>query len=72
MGAPAVPEMLTPREKEILALLAERWTDKEIAARLTIAPNTVRKHTSAIFGKLGVGTRREAVIVARAIGLLGA
>lgn len=63
-------EMLTPRESEILALLAERWSDKEIAVRLVIAPNTVRKHTSTIYDKLGVRGRREAVSAARALGLL--
>ncbi|MFV9503577.1 MAG: LuxR C-terminal-related transcriptional regulator [Oscillochloridaceae bacterium umkhey_bin13] len=62
--------LLTPREHEILALLAERWSDKEIAARLVIAPNTVRKHTGTIYQKLGVSSRREAVAVARANGLL--
>lgn len=66
----AIPEMLTRREMEILALLAERWSDKEIAARLVIAPNTVRKHTSTIFEKLGVNGRRDAVHIARMIGLL--
>jgi LuxR family maltose regulon positive regulatory protein len=65
-----VPELLTPREMEVLALLAERWSDKEIAARLVIAPHTVRKHTSSIFGKLGVSSRREAVTAGRALGLL--
>jgi LuxR family maltose regulon positive regulatory protein len=64
------PQMLTRREAEILALLAERWSDKEIAERLVIAPNTVRKHTSTIYNKLGVGNRREAVAVAKALGLL--
>lgn len=64
------PELLTRREAQILELLAERWTDKEIAERLVIAPNTVRKHTSTIYDKLGVGSRREAVDVARALGLL--
>ena len=67
---PPAPELLTRREAEILGLLAERWTDKEIAARLVIAPNTVRKHTSTIYDKLGVGSRREAVDAARALGLL--
>jgi LuxR family transcriptional regulator, maltose regulon positive regulatory protein len=65
-------EVLTHREMEILALLAERWSDKEIAQRLTIAPNTVRKHTSTVYGKLGVNSRREAVEAARALGLLPA
>lgn len=68
--APRLPELLTRREHEILEQLAERWSDKEIAARLVIAPNTVRKHTSTIFGKLGVSNRREAVVVAHALGLL--
>lgn len=64
------PELLTRRELEILTLLAERWSDKEIAERLVIAPNTVRKHTSTIYDKLGVSSRREAVDVARTLGLL--
>ncbi|HMQ32620.1 MAG TPA: LuxR C-terminal-related transcriptional regulator, partial [Chloroflexaceae bacterium] len=65
-------EVLTHREGEILALLAERLSDKEIADRLTIALNTVRKHTSTVYGKLGVNSRREAVEMARALGLLPA
>jgi LuxR family maltose regulon positive regulatory protein len=64
------PEMLTRREIEILGFLAERWSDKEIAAHLVITPNTVRKHTSTIYNKLGVGGRREAVATARTLGLL--
>jgi LuxR family transcriptional regulator, maltose regulon positive regulatory protein len=67
---PALPEMLTRREVEILGLLAERLADKEIAEKLVIAPNTVRKHTSTIYSKLGVNSRREAVEVARSLGLL--
>jgi LuxR family maltose regulon positive regulatory protein len=66
----ALPEMLTPRESQILTLLAERWSDKEIAERLVIAPNTVRKHTGTIYEKLGVSSRREAVDVAISLGLL--
>jgi LuxR family maltose regulon positive regulatory protein len=65
-----LPEMLTRRELDILALLAERFADKEIAERLVITANTVRKHTSAIYSKLGVSSRREAVEVARSLGLL--
>ncbi|NTU78393.1 MAG: response regulator transcription factor, partial [Chloroflexales bacterium] len=67
---PDLPELLTRRELEILALLAERWSDKEIAERLVIAPNTVRKHTSTIYDKLGVSSRRDAVDAARTLGLL--
>jgi ATP/maltotriose-dependent transcriptional regulator MalT len=70
LPAPQLPEVLTRREHEILALLPERWSDKEIAARLVFASNTVRKHTSTIFGKLGVSSRREAVDAARSLGLL--
>jgi LuxR family transcriptional regulator, maltose regulon positive regulatory protein len=72
LPAPAIPELLTRRESEILALLARRWSDKEIATELVIASNTVRKHTSTIYQKLGVSSRREAVATARALGLLPA
>jgi LuxR family maltose regulon positive regulatory protein len=65
-----LPEMLTRREHEVLALLAERWSNQEIAERLCITSNTTRKHTSTIYEKLGVNSRREAVVAARALGLL--
>ncbi|MFQ3663250.1 MAG: LuxR C-terminal-related transcriptional regulator [Chloroflexaceae bacterium] len=65
-----LPEMLTRRESEILALLAERWSNQEIADRLSVTVNTVRKHTSTIYDKLGVSSRREAVAVGRTLGLL--
>lgn len=67
---PRLPDALSRREREILALLAERWSNQEIAERLHIALNTVRKHTSTIYNKLGVGSRREAVAVGRTLGLL--
>ncbi|WP_129670995.1 LuxR C-terminal-related transcriptional regulator [Candidatus Chloroploca sp. Khr17] len=66
----SLPELLTTREAEILGLLALRWSDKEIARHLVIAPNTVRKHTTTIYDKLGVHSRREAVMTAHALGLL--
>ncbi|NJM05667.1 hypothetical protein HC891_04955 [Candidatus Gracilibacteria bacterium] len=68
--SPPLPEMLTRREREILALLAERWSNQEIAERLVVTVNTVRKHTSTIYDKLGVSSRREAVTTARGLGLL--
>jgi LuxR family maltose regulon positive regulatory protein len=68
--ASAAAPVLTTREAEVLALLAERWSNKEIAVRLVISPNTVRKHTSTLFSKLYVANRREAVAVARTLGLL--
>lgn len=71
-AAPARYAPLTRRESQILALLALRWSDKEIAEELVIAPKTVRRHTSAIYAKLGVHCRREAVATARQLGLLPA
>lgn len=51
---------LTRREREILALLSQRHTDPEIAARLFITTKTASNHVSSILGKLGVKNRREA------------
>jgi LuxR family maltose regulon positive regulatory protein len=67
---PQFAETLTPREAEVLILLAERWSNQEIAERLGVTANTVRKHASTIYDKLGVSSRREAVVAARALGLL--
>ncbi len=63
-------EPLTAREREVLRLLAQRLSNKEIAQALTIAPNTVKRHTLQIFAKLGVNDRRAAVEQARRSGLL--
>ncbi len=63
-------EPLTDRELEILELLAQRLSDKEIAGRLIISPVTVKSHTRNIFGKLNVHKRRQAVSRARKLGLL--
>jgi len=63
-------ESLSARELEILHLLAEGLTNREIAQQLVLSPNTVRVHTSHIFGKLGVNNRTQAVARARATGLL--
>jgi len=54
-------EKLTPRERQVLELLAQGQTNKEIAAILVISPNTVKRHLQAIFGKLQVSTRSAAV-----------
>jgi DNA-binding NarL/FixJ family response regulator len=60
---------LTEREHDILRLLAEQRTNPEIAARLSLAPKTVRNHVSNIFTKLQVATRAEAIVRAREAGL---
>ena len=64
---PAVPSALgrlTPREREVLALLAEGRQQAEIAARLFITPRTVAKHIERILAKLGVHSRAQAIAVA--------
>lgn len=68
-SAPSTPEAdddrpfedLTPREREVLALLAEGAGNRDIASRLGVTEHTVKFHLSAIFGKLGAATRTEAV-----------
>lgn len=65
-------EPLTEREREILELLAGGLSNKEIAYRLEISPFTVRNHTSSIYNKLRVTTRRQAATQAKFLGLLPA
>jgi DNA-binding CsgD family transcriptional regulator/tetratricopeptide (TPR) repeat protein len=59
------PAGLTPREAEVLSLLAEGLADREIAERLVISPKTASHHVAAILAKLGVHRRSEAIAVAR-------
>jgi DNA-binding NarL/FixJ family response regulator len=66
--APAQP--LTPRESEVLAMLAEGLGNKAIAGRLGISEHTVKTHVAAIFTKLGVSTRAEAVAIGARSGML--
>ena len=63
-------EPLSERELEVLGLLAERLSDKEIAERLRISPLTVRRHSVNLYQKLHVNSRRQAVVRAQALGLL--
>jgi DNA-binding NarL/FixJ family response regulator len=60
---------LTPREHEILELLAQGLTNGAIAEKLILSPKTIRNHVSTIFSKLQVATRSEAIIKARDAGL---
>jgi DNA-binding NarL/FixJ family response regulator len=63
-------ETLTPRETEVLQLMGQGLTNKEIAARLILSEHTVKFHTSAIFSKLGVSNRTEAVRMGARAGLI--
>ena len=75
-GALALPrvevmaEALTKREKEVLQMLAAGLGNKEIAARLNISDHTAKFHVGSILGKLGVGSRAEAVAVGVRRGLV--
>jgi DNA-binding CsgD family transcriptional regulator len=63
------PAQLTSRQMEILTLVAGNLTNAQIAARLFITPKTVEHHVSAILGKLGVQTRKQAAAEAIRLGL---
>jgi LuxR family transcriptional regulator, maltose regulon positive regulatory protein len=69
-GTGALPEPLSRREQDVLRLIAAGLTNSEIADALFISPETVKKHTGSIYGKLGVGNRTEAAARARALGIL--
>ncbi|HEX5506477.1 MAG TPA: LuxR family transcriptional regulator [Thermomicrobiales bacterium] len=56
----AAPAGLTPREVDVLRLVAEGLTDGQVAARLFVSPRTVNAHLRAIYGKLGVASRSAA------------
>jgi DNA-binding NarL/FixJ family response regulator len=58
-----LPEPLTPREIEVLRAMAEGLANKEIAARLGISENTIKFHVASVMGKLGAGSRTEAVML---------
>jgi DNA-binding NarL/FixJ family response regulator len=62
---------LTPREREILELIAQGLTNQAIAERLVLSPKTVRNYSSTIFSKLQVANRAEAIVQARRAGLGG-
>jgi DNA-binding NarL/FixJ family response regulator len=75
MGTPIHPpdepvEGLTPREREVLRMLADGLANKEIAARLKISEHTAKFHVASILGKLGAATRTEAVSMGIRRGLI--
>lgn len=63
--------MLTDRELQLLRLMAAGHSNSSIGAELHLSPNTVKEQVSAIYRKLGVGGRMQAVLRAQARGLLG-
>jgi non-specific serine/threonine protein kinase len=67
---PRHPSILSPREHEVLQLVAEGFSNKQIAKELIIAESTAKYYVTSIFNKLGVDTRAQAVAVAAQRGLL--
>ena len=61
---------ITPREHEILGIIAEGLSNREIGERLCVSENTVKTHSSRLFDKLGVNRRVQAVIKGRELRLL--
>ena len=70
-GEDAAFASLSPREREVLALIAEGLGNAQIAGRLSISEKTVRNHVSNLFDKLGVWTRAQAIVFAHERGFRG-
>lgn len=70
LQAPPATEPLTERETEVLELIAQGFSNKEIAQRLSIGEKTVKTHVGSIFGKLGVRSRTQAALYAWQSGLV--
>jgi DNA-binding NarL/FixJ family response regulator len=68
--AQAVRPTLTPRESEVLAMVAQGLSNSEVGAHLTIGESTVKTHLANVFEKLGVTDRTHAVTRAMALGLI--
>jgi DNA-binding NarL/FixJ family response regulator len=68
--APVPESLLTPREQEVLRLVAQGGSNRDIAADLFISAKTVSVHVSNILGKLGVSTRGEAAAAAHRLALI--
>lgn len=61
---------LTPREHEILGLIAQGLSNREIGEKLFVSENTVKTHSARVFEKMGVGRRTQAVQEGRRLGLI--
>ena len=66
----SVPSGLTRKELQVLSELAQHYSNREIAEHLHVSSATIKTHLSSIYGKLGVGGRREAVVAGVERGLL--
>lgn len=70
-GPRATPSMaLTPKEREVLQLLARNLSNKEIALAMQVGEETIKWHLKNLFGKLAVGNRKQVVRRAELLGLL--
>jgi LuxR family maltose regulon positive regulatory protein len=63
-------EPLTDREQEVLRLVAEGLSDRQIAEKMTVVVGTVKRHLNNLYGKLGVHSRTQAMARAKELGLL--
>ena len=67
---PLLPDCISPREREVLHLLAQGCSNQEISEALVVTVETVKRHVSSLLSKLEVDNRTQAAMRARSLGLL--